>query len=156
MSSSFSNQRAGDSPLTETQVSAGGVVFRQTPSEPSVCLILRNAHGRDLWCLPKGHIEKGESDEEAATREVREETGILAQIESPLRAIRYSFFDQDSKKRIMKTVHFFLMNYRGGSLDDHDNEVKRAEWVPVSKVLAQMCYPSEREVVALAIKEWAG
>lgn len=146
-------KKGGSRPcLSQKQVSAGGVVFKKCASEICISLILRDAGEREVWCLPKGHVERGESFEEAAVREVREETGILARIVKPLRDIRYSFFDHESKSRIFKTVHFFLMECQGGALEDHDDEVKRVEWVPVSRVLLQMCYPSEREVVELAME----
>lgn len=148
-------EKGGNCPqASQKQVSAGGVVVKKTSAgETCICLILRDAHGREVWCLPKGHVEQGENFEQAAIREVREETGVSARVVKPLKGISYSFFDHESKERIFKTVHFFLMEYIEGSLDDHDDEVKRAEWVPVSKILSQMCYPSEREVVELAMKD---
>lgn len=104
-----------------------------------------------IWCLPKGHVEKDESLEQAATREVKEETGISGSLISPLGFIQYLFFDLESKQHVFKTVHFFLMLYQKGKLADHDDEVELAHWFPIEKALKGIQYPSERVILKKAI-----
>lgn len=106
-----------------------------------------------IWCLPKGHIEKGESLKRTALREVREETGISGEALSSLGSIRYSFFDLESKRRISKSVHFFLIQYHTGKLADHDNEVEDARWFQISKALKCVEYPSEYKVLKKAVRK---
>ena len=103
-----------------------------------------------IWGLPKGHVEENEALDQAALREIKEETGILSSVLSPLHVIQYSFFDSESNRRISKTVHFFLASYVRGNLQDHDDEVEDARWFPIQEALEQMEYPGERETVRKA------
>lgn len=139
-------------PPTQKQVSAGGVVFKKPVSGIRICLIARRVNSRIIWCLPKGHVEKGESLEQTALREVREETGISGSTLSSLGSIRYSFFDLESGRRILKSVYFFLIRYRKGKTRDHDHEVEHVQWFPVSKALKHALYPSERKVLKKAVR----
>ena len=85
--------------------------------------------------------------EEAALREVREETGIAGSLVAPLRKIAYRFYDPEIRKTISKTVHFFLIRYLRGDLDDHDHEVQCAQWFPISEALERVEYKGERAVL---------
>jgi 8-oxo-dGTP pyrophosphatase MutT (NUDIX family) len=134
------------------QVSAGGVVFRSLASGFRICLIGRRKASRIIWCLPKGHVEKGESLKEAALRETREETGITGSLLNSLDAIQYSFFDLESQKNVNKTVHFFLVRYEQGKLSDHDDEAEYARWFPMDQALKRIEYPGERAVLRKAVK----
>ena len=98
-----------------------------------------------LWALPKGTPDSGETIEETALRETREETGLEVAIERRLRSIRY-FFVRGST-RFHKTVHFFLMNPVGGSLEDHDAEFDEVRWVDLEEALAILNHATERSVV---------
>jgi len=139
---------------TQRQVSAGGVTFKKLSSSIRICLIgRRNLKDQMIWCLPKGHIEKGETFKRAALREVREETGISGTILSGLGSIRYSFFDLEDKRKIFKTVHFFLIQYVKGKLSDHDDEVEYARWFAFEKAIRLMSYEGERNVFKRAIKK---
>lgn len=100
------------------------------------------------WSLPKGHIEPGESSEQAARREVREETGIEAVILEPLGEIAFWFTQEGT--RIHKTVHHFLLEAVGGELSDSDPEVDEVAWVPVSELEQRLSYADERRLVARA------
>ena len=113
-----------------------------------VALIARQ--GRAIWCLPKGHLEAGETPEQAALREVREETGLTAEILQRLGEISYWFRAKAVPGRLFKTVHFFLMQATGGSITDHDFEVDEVRWYPVAAALKRMTYPSERKLVRQA------
>ena len=101
-----------------------------------------------LWALPKGTPDSGETLEETALRETREETGLDVEIDQPLRSIRY-FFVRGST-RFHKTVHFFLMRPVGGSLEAHDAEFDEAAWVDLPEALALLNHATERSVVEQA------
>ena len=101
-----------------------------------------------LWALPKGTPDSGESIEETAIRETREETGIEVEIEAPLGSVVY-FFVRD-RIRFHKTVHFFLMRPMGGSIDQHDHEFDEVRWFQLEEALELMSYPTERDVAQRA------
>lgn len=126
--------------------SAGGVVHRSEGERVEVLLVHRRSPW--LWALPKGTPDSGESIEETALRETREETGIQVEIESPLGSISY-FFVRD-RIRFHKTVHFFMMRPVGGSIDQHDHEFDEVRWFQLEEALEIMSYPTEREVVERA------
>ncbi|MBI4394901.1 MAG: NUDIX hydrolase [Candidatus Omnitrophica bacterium] len=135
------------------QVSAGGVVFKKSPDGLKICLIGRRRNNQIVWCLPKGHIEKDESLEQTALREVKEETGISGSSVSPLGYIHYSFFDLESKRYVFKIVHFFLIRYQKGRLADHDDEVELARWHSLEEAIRRAQYPSERAILRKAAKK---
>lgn len=103
-----------------------------------------------LWALPKGTPDSGETLEETALRETREETGLEVEIEAPIGSIRY-FFVRGST-RFHKTVHFFLMRPIGGALELHDREFDETRWVPVAEALALLTHATERSIVERAMK----
>ncbi|MBN9376298.1 MAG: NUDIX domain-containing protein, partial [Cellulomonas sp.] len=98
--------------------------------------------GRLLWSLPKGHIEAGETAEQAAVREVEEETGIIGRVVAPLGTIDFWFVAED--RRVHKTVHHFLMRALGGELSDLDVEVSEVAWVPLDELESRLAYADER------------
>lgn len=103
-----------------------------------------------LWALPKGTPDSGETLEETAVRETREETGLEVEIEEPITSISYFFVH--GRTRYHKTVHFFLMRPTGGRLEDHDNEFDEVRWVQLGEALELMTHATEREVVQRAAK----
>jgi 8-oxo-dGTP pyrophosphatase MutT (NUDIX family) len=107
-----------------------------------------------LWALPKGTPDSGETTEETALRETREETGLEVQIEAPLRSIRYTFVRGTT--RFHKIVHFFLMRPIGGALDQHDAEFDEVRWLDLPEALALMSHATERSVVEEASRVLAG
>lgn len=135
---------------TELQVSAGGVVYRKKAAGVDVALIKVGPIIR--WQLPKGLVDEGETPEEAAVREVREETGLEAKIEAPLEKIEYWYVSgaKIRKVRYHKFVHFYLMQYRSGKTDEHDKEVLEARWVPIVDAIRMLSFKSERELVKKA------
>jgi 8-oxo-dGTP pyrophosphatase MutT (NUDIX family) len=142
-----------ESNSNHTEVSAGGFVISK--SDPNlVALMARfNRGGKLEWCIPKGHLEDDETFEQAALREVREETGLVAEIITHLGEVNYQFI-QDGK-RIAKTVHVYLMQQTGGELSfEHDphKEASELEWVPVSEVLARLSHSNEKRIAKLAIE----
>jgi 8-oxo-dGTP pyrophosphatase MutT (NUDIX family) len=104
--------------------------------------------GRLLWSLPKGHIEAGETAEEAAVREVGEETGIIGRVVAPLGTIDFWFVAED--RRVHKTVHHFLLQATGGELSDDDVEVAEVAWVPLDELEARLAYADERRLIRRA------
>jgi 8-oxo-dGTP pyrophosphatase MutT (NUDIX family) len=130
-------------------VSAGGVVYRRTDDGIEVVLASRRTRRGDLaWGLAKGGIESGESREEAAIREVREETGLTADIEADLGDTKYMYVWEDV--RIRKTVHFFLMRWTGGDVEDRDDEMEEIRWFPLERALKRAAYRGERDVLGRA------
>jgi ADP-ribose pyrophosphatase YjhB (NUDIX family) len=136
---------------TRHQTSAGGIVFRRNDDRVDVVLIGRTSPAkRHIWALPKGWVEPGETIQDAALREIREETGLTGRLLDPLGQIEYSFYSPRDHTRIHKTVHFFLVEYLSGDTADHDHEVDEARWWPLHEALTQMTYDSEREIMAKA------
>jgi len=136
--------RRGD----EQERSAGGVVVR---GDQAIVIVptRRGAQGQKVLALPKGHVDPGETPDRTALREVREETGVDAELVQKLGDVRY--FYQRGGKRIFKRVTFYLFAYRGGSLDDHDDEVEEARWMPLSEAIEALSYDGEREMAARAL-----
>ena len=128
---------------TARATSAGGVVYRSLDGRIQIVLAHRRAPA--LWALPKGTPDSGETIEETALRETREETGLEVEVERPLTAIRY-FFVRGST-RFHKTVHFFLMRATGGATDAHDHEFDEVRWMDLPEALAVMTHATERSVV---------
>jgi 8-oxo-dGTP pyrophosphatase MutT (NUDIX family) len=125
------------------------VVIADIGGRQQVCLGMRRRERDGVsWTLPKGTPDDGESIEETALREVVEETGLQVRILAPLGAIEY-FFTQ-AGTRIHKTVHFFLMEPTGGSLDSHDHEFEDVRWVPLDEARALLSFPTERQMLELA------
>jgi 8-oxo-dGTP pyrophosphatase MutT (NUDIX family) len=137
---------------TARATSAGGVVHRTVDGRLQIILLHRRSPR--LWALPKGTPDSGETTEETALRETREETGLEVEIEAPLRSIRYYFVRGTT--RFHKTVHFFLMRPVGGALEDHDAEFDEARWIDLPEALALMSHATERSVVEEAARLLSG
>ncbi|MDR7534647.1 MAG: NUDIX hydrolase [Armatimonadota bacterium] len=130
--------------------SAGGVVFRRT-SRGAELLLLRHASGK--WMLPKGTIERGETPEAVALREVREETGLSnVQVRTDLGQERYSFYWRTENAFYDKTVRYYLLEFLGGEdvQPQRDEGFVAAEWVTVDEALRRIKYKETREIVRRA------
>jgi 8-oxo-dGTP pyrophosphatase MutT (NUDIX family) len=124
--------------------SAGGLVVLG-----SRILLISTQAGR-RWQLPKGHIEEGETPEQAAVREVREETGVTSRVVAPLPGVEYWFVERGAH-RIHKQVDYFLLDYLSGDTADFDpHEVSGAEWFSWEEGLAKLSFENERRVVETA------
>ncbi len=131
------------------EVSAGGLVIDTTGTMG--LLIGRYDHKdasgkRVLWSLPKGHIEEGETPEQAAIREVAEETGITSAITKSLGVIDFWFMA--GGKRIHKTVHHFIFTEVGGILLAQESEVDEVSWFPLAEIVDRLAYPDEKKLIA--------
>jgi len=131
---------------TARATSAGGVVTRTVDGRLEVALVHRRSPR--LWALPKGTPDSGETLEETALRETREETGLEVKIDAPISSIRYVFVRGST--RFHKTVHFFLMRSTGGSPDDHDAEFDEVRWLPLDEALALLTHATERSILERA------
>ena len=145
-----SRTRLGQRSLRRVEeTSAGGLVLDRTDGAPRVALIGRlDRRGRLLWSLPKGHLEAGETAEDAAVREVEEETGIRGRVLTSLGTIDYWFVADD--RRIHKTVHHYLLEASGGELSDTDIEVDEVAWVPLGELPERLAYAGERRLAETA------
>ena len=131
------------------EVSAGGLVVDFSGTRG--LLIGRIDHKdasreRLLWSLPKGHIEVGETPEQAAIREVREETGITSEITKSIGIIDFWFMA--GGKRIHKTVHHFIFKEVSGELTPQITEVDEVSWFPLSEIVERLAYPDEKKLIA--------
>ncbi len=130
------------------QVSAGGVIFRKHNFSVEIALIaVKSGH---VWCLPKGIIDKGESPEMTAVREVSEETGLKGRIIERLGEINYWYYIKEEESRCKKTVHFFLIEYESGDISKHDLEVDKVSWFHIDDALKKTSYKGEKQIIEKA------
>jgi 8-oxo-dGTP pyrophosphatase MutT (NUDIX family) len=134
---------------TRREVSAGGVLFRRGPAGVEILLASRRTRSGDLvWGLPKGLVERGESPEECALREVQEETGFEGKLQDSLGEIGYWYVWEGV--RVRKTVHFFLMETIGGDASRKDREMEEVAWFPLADAEEAAGFASEKQVLARA------
>ena len=125
------------------------MVYRRSNEGVELVLAARRTRRGDLaWGLPKGLVEPDETREQTAVREVREETGLEADVEASLGEIRYFYVWEGA--RVRKVVHFFLMRATGGDVSQHDHEMEDVRWFPLSMALRRATYKGEREVLQRA------
>ena len=135
---------------TVEQVSAGGAAFRVNDGKTEFAIVSVNPSRR--WQLPKGIVDKGETEEQAAAREVREEAGIECETLEKIETIEYWYFGNERGMRVRyhKFVHFFLMKYISGDTKNHDTEVAEARWVSPGEAIEMLAFESEREIIEKA------
>lgn len=134
------------------ETSAGGLVVTSLASGPAVAVIARrNRAGRLEWCLPKGHLEGDETPEQAAVREIAEETGIRGRLVTQIGTIDYWFTVEG--RHIHKTVHHYLLEAVGGRLtveEDPDAEAIDVAWVPMTELGQRLAFVNERRIAQAA------
>ena len=146
------------------EISSGGVVVRRMRDswwiaaiQPQPSPAQKKGGRSNIWALPKGLVDDGENPEQAALREVREETGIEATVLSKLDDIRYTYVRSwGDRQRVFKVVSFFLLRYRSGRLGnivpEMRREVRTAQWIPLDEAHQRISYGGERQMVKLAQK----
>ena len=134
---------------TRNEWSSGGAVVMFRDGAPFVAMIA--TRNKTRWGLPKGAVSAGESSEAAALREVKEETGLDAQIVKPLDTIEYFFRAGDTL--IRKRVDFYLMLHTGGTLTPQLSEVDDVQWIPLSEAVGRSSFESERKLLETALQE---
>ena len=140
------------------EISAGGVIVDVDGGVARVAVIARrNRAGRVEWCLPKGHVERDETLEQTAVREVAEETGIIGRVLASLGTIDYWF--SVSGTRIHKIVHHYLLEATGGELSiegDPDAEAIDVAWFALDDVQPHLTFSNERQIAQVARERLAG
>ena len=142
----------------EREFSAGGVVVREGADGPECVVIVPTrlaAGGEKVLALPKGHPDGDETAEQAALREVREETGVQARIVSKLGDVKY-WYQRDGRK-IRKVVTFFLLEHLEGDPETHvDDEIELARWMPLGQAATELTYQGDRKMVRAALARGDG
>jgi 8-oxo-dGTP pyrophosphatase MutT (NUDIX family) len=103
-----------------------------------------------VLALPKGHPEEGESMVAAATREVREETGLAAEAGEKLGDVRYWY--TLAGERVLKVVSFYLFDRPAGNIADHDDEVLEVRWIPLAQAPELLSHTGERDMARAALE----
>lgn len=136
---------------TLDQFSAGGVAFRRQNSELEIAVVSVKPSLR--WQLPKGLIDEGETEEQAAIREVREEAGVETENLGKIETVEYWYYATQKGERVRfhKFVHFFLLKYVAGDTANHDHEVEESRWVKPDEAIKMLAFKSERDVVEKAL-----
>ncbi len=143
---------AGAQLKTQRVTSAGGVVVRYGESGDGDLEVLICGRNSDhLWALPKGTPEPGETLEQTALREVREETGVEVEQTGTVGEIRYWFSRPQEGVRYLKTVYHYLMRPIGGHPGLHDHEFDEVRWCPADEALKLLTYQNEVKILRLAI-----
>jgi 8-oxo-dGTP pyrophosphatase MutT (NUDIX family) len=137
------------------EFSAGGLVIRNMRGKRYVATVL--VKNGTVHALPKGHIEEGEKGAETAVREVREETGLDAEVIEKLGDIKYWYVRKWSdSERVFKVVSFFLLRYLSGSVENYQREeVDGAEWIPLEDAPKRLAYRGEKDMAKLALSKLA-
>ncbi len=134
---------ADTAPRPLREFSAGGVVIDDRGQ--FLLIRARDLRSRAVWTLPKGTLTPGETNEQAALREVREETGYRCEVVRELEPVTYWF--QRDGRRIKKTVSWFLMRPLE-KVGDHDHEVDEVAWAGRNEALRRLRYDSDRHLLA--------
>ncbi len=132
---------------TKWEFSAGGVVYRKGEDEDLEILLIRV---RNRWSFPKGNIERGEPRDKAALREVKEETGVDAEIVEYLGEVDYWYSME--LYRIHKFVYYYLMRYTGGEITPQKEEIDEAKFIPLKEVENLLTYPTDKKIFERALR----
>lgn len=133
------------------EFSAGGIVFKK--EDGSIFILVAQHSQHHGWVFPKGLIgnhpfassgQAKETKQDAAVREVKEETGINGKIVTELAPVTYWYNFKNEK--IKKTVYYYVMQNLGGNTKERDHEMEQVEWVFIDQVLERLTYKSDKEV----------
>ncbi len=132
------------SEMDEIVASGGVVIDTKSADSPLVLLVHRPEY--DDWSFPKGKLDAGETIEQAALREVKEETGLDCRIIQSLSPIRYSYRNRSGRIR-QKIVHYFLMEPVAGRIAVNIHEIDAAQWYKASDALVRLSYEYDRKLL---------
>ena len=143
-----SRTRTGKTQRAKKEVSAGGVVFRRGPEGQVSFLLIRDSYGH--WGFPKGHVEAGETEAQAAARETQEETGLAdLRLHAPIAVIDWYF--RLRGRLIHKFCHFFLFESPAGDpVPQLDEGITECRWCRFDEAVADVDYANAREVLRRA------
>jgi 8-oxo-dGTP pyrophosphatase MutT (NUDIX family) len=147
------NNMTREKPDTVVEISAGGFVVSKNDSSMVALMARFNRGGKLEWCIPKGHLEAEETKEQAALREVFEETGLRAEIKDYLGEVSYTF--NQKGLHVSKTVHVFLMDQVSGELSmEHDpnHEASELAWVKLDELVAKLSHGNEKRIARVALE----
>lgn len=130
------------------QRSAGGVVYKKDGGALKVCLISKR--GGHVWALPKGRVNEGETPEQAACREVLEETGHRADVGERIDEIDYYFYWKENRTLYHKLVSFYLMPLVEESVRERDGEADAVGWFTMGEAWRKLSYLNEKEILRQA------
>ncbi len=132
---------------SRNEVSAGGVVYRHSTN--AIEFLICEDAGYHRWVLPKGQIGKGETPEQAARREVQEETGITARLLEPLgEPEKYVYRAKETL--VFKSVYYFLMEFQSGDETKHDREMESVAWFPFDEAMDRLAYQGAKDMLKRA------
>ncbi|MEM3637114.1 MAG: NUDIX domain-containing protein [Conexivisphaerales archaeon] len=127
--------------------SAGGVVFYDAGGDGPVYLLMSNRKG--YWEFPKGHVDAGETDEEAALREVREETGLINVKILPGFKVKIRYTYSKDGKKSPKEVTFFLMKAEPKQIEVSEEHTGYV-WLRYDEAIKKISYENARKVLERA------
>ena len=125
--------------------SCGAIVFYLEGDKEQILLIKHANSGH--WSFPKGHVEAGETELETAVREIKEETGVDALVDTRFRqVVTYS-----PKKDVIKDVVYFFATTKDYETNNQEEEVSACRWVDIDKALESVSYKNDKSLVKKAI-----
>src|SRR3954463_6041867 len=138
----------------EREFSAGGVLVKRLRGRPVVAVIRPGGKPEGVWALPKGNLEPGERPEQAAVREVFEETGVQGRVVEKLGDVKYTYTRRGGV-RVFKIVSFYLLHAGRGRIgviaEEMRREVDEARWLPLADAPRLLAYGGEREMAKKAL-----
>ncbi len=142
------------------EISAGGVLVRRLRGRWWFAAIRPRGRGTvgagQVWALPKGLVDPGETAAETALREAEEETGLVARLDAKLGDVKYVYTRRGSGERVFKVVSFYLLRYRSGRIGairpEMAVEVAEARWLPLEDGPRLLAYGGERDMAKRALE----
>ena len=124
--------------------SCGAVVYRIHDNVPEF-LIIESIHGH--FSFPKGHMEKDETEEMTACREIREETGLDVELDSSFREVIAYAIDEETEKNVI----FFIASVHSGTLHRQENEINSIAWLTYEDALHKLSFKNDERILANAL-----